>query len=65
MGEVRAGSAPADAREASDVGGREEDDDGAEHLVGEHGEGAQRRLPPAVARRFHRPPAWSLVGGSG
>ena len=49
----------------SDVGGRGEVDDGAEHLVGEHGEGAQRRLSAAVARRFHRPPAWSLAGGSG
>jgi hypothetical protein len=54
---VRAdGRVPADAGEAPDVGGREEVDDGAEHLVGEHGEGAQRRLPPALARRFHRPP---------
>jgi hypothetical protein len=53
---MRAGGVPADAGEAPDVGGREEVDDGAEHLVGEHGEGPQRPLPPAVARRFHRSP---------
>jgi hypothetical protein len=51
---VRAGRLPAGAGEAADVGGREDVDEGAEDLVREHGEGAERRLPPAVARRFHR-----------
>ena len=59
---MRAGGVPADAGEAPDVGGREEVDDGAEHLVGEHGEAPQRRLPPAAGRRFHR--SGVLVGGS-
>jgi hypothetical protein len=51
---VRAGRLPAGAGEATDVGGREEVDDGAEDLVREHGEGAERRLPPALDWRFHR-----------
>ena len=50
-GEVRR---PADACEAADVGGLEEVDDGAEQLVGEHRQAAQRRVPPAVPRREHR-----------
>lgn len=50
------GGEPADAGEAADVGGREEVDDGAEHLVGERREAAQRRLPPAVPRRHRRSP---------
>ena len=59
---MRAGGVPAYAGEAPDVGGREEVDDGAEHLVGEHGEAPQRRLPPAAGRRVHR--SGVLVGGS-
>lgn len=47
------GLVPAGAGEAADVGGREEVHYGAKHLVREHGEGAQRRLPPEIARRFH------------
>ena len=45
---------PAHACEAAEVGGLEEVDDGAEQLVGEHRQAAQRRVPPAVPRRFHR-----------
>jgi hypothetical protein len=38
---------------AADVDGREEIDDEAEDLVQEHSKGAERRLAPAVAQRFH------------